>query len=47
MKLNKQQKRRINRAVKLAEWSLRQKRANVLNEDKTPCSALRATFVRG
>lgn len=47
MKLNKQQKRRINRAVKLAELSFRQKRANVLSEEKTLCSALRATFVRG
>lgn len=47
MKLNKAQKKRINRAVKLSEWSLRQKRANVLTEDKTSQNTLRATFVRG
>lgn len=47
MKLNNAQKKRINRAVRLAEWSLRQKRVNTPTEDKTAHSVLRATFVRG
>lgn len=47
MRLNKAQQKRIKRAVRLAELSNRQKRANVSNNDKTAHNGIRAVIWRG
>lgn len=47
MKLNKSQQKRIKRAVRLSEWSYRQKQANTLDNVKTSHSGLRAVIWRG
>lgn len=47
MKLNKEQQKRIKRAVRLSEWACRQKRANVSDNDKTAHSGIRAIIWRG
>lgn len=47
MKLNKTQQKRIKRAVRLAEWSYRQKQGNVLSNNKTDENSIRAVIWRG
>ncbi|UUW39857.1 hypothetical protein VP14_170 [Vibrio phage VPMCC14] len=47
MKLNKSQQKRIKRAVRLAEWSYRQKQANTASNSKTAQNNLRAVIWRG
>ena len=47
MKLNKTQQKRIKRAVRLAEWSYRQKRVSISDDSKTAHSGLRAVIWRG
>ena len=49
--LNKVQRKRINRAVKLAQWDVvkrkEQKRINVLCEEKNAHNAIQAVIWRG
>ncbi|WNO47178.1 hypothetical protein [Vibrio phage vB_VibM_10AMN] len=47
MKLNKAQQKRIKRAVRLSEWSCRQKRANLSDNGKTTHNGIRAVIWRG
>lgn len=49
--LNKTQRKRINRAVKLAQWDVvkrkEQKRINILCEERSSHSAIQAVIWRG
>lgn len=47
MRLNKAQQKRIKRAVRLSEWSYRQRKASVSDNDKTVQNGLRAVIWRG
>lgn len=47
MKLNKTQQKRIKRAVRLSEWSYRQRKASVSDNDKTTHRGIRAIIWRG
>ncbi|ALM62218.1 hypothetical protein AXI64_gp226 [Vibrio phage qdvp001] len=47
MKLNKAQQKRIKRAVRLSEWSCRQRKASVSDNSKTAHSGIRAVIWRG
>lgn len=47
MRLNKAQEKRIKRAVRLSEWSCKQKQANTPSNSKTVQNGLRAVIWRG
>lgn len=47
MRLNKSQQKRIKRAVRLAEWSYRQKKGDISKDNKSSDNGLRAVIWRG